>query len=104
MWREYVEPHYTYKAVELKDLYYFKNSGEMSEELFEVLQPENLLYVFEDYHVRRPKRIASLSVMPYWYELSSKYESGYTPSGKISRYQRASFALDPKEMNSLFFF
>jgi hypothetical protein len=75
----------------------------MSEELFEVLQPENLLYIFEDYHVRRPKRIAYLSVMPYWYESSNKYISGYTPYGKISQYQRASFALDPKEMNSLFF-
>jgi hypothetical protein len=103
MWREYVEPHYTYKAVELKDLKYFESSGEMSEEPFEVLQPENLPYVFEDYRVRRPKRIVSLSVMPYWYELSNKYASGYTPSGKISQYQRASFALDPKVMNSLFF-
>jgi hypothetical protein len=70
----------------LKDFKYFKNSGEMSE-LFEVLQPENLLYVFEDYHVRKPKCIASLSVMLYWYELSNKYVSGYTPSGKISQYQ-----------------
>jgi hypothetical protein len=87
----------------LKDLKYFENSGEMSEELFEVLQPENLLYVFEDYHVRRPKRITSLSVMPYWYELSNKYVFGYIPSGKISQYQRASFAIGPKEMNSLLF-
>ncbi len=33
MWREYVKPHYTYIAVELKDINYFKNSGEMTEEL-----------------------------------------------------------------------
>ncbi len=103
MWREYVKPHYAYIAVELKDINNFKNSGEMTEELFEVLRPKNFLYVFEDYHVRRPRRIASLSVMPYWYELSSKYVYGYTPSGKIIKYQRASIALDPKEMNSLFF-
>jgi hypothetical protein len=28
---------------------------------------------------------------------------GYTLSGEIIKYQRASFSLDPKEMNSLFF-
>jgi hypothetical protein len=45
VWREYVKSHYTYKAVELKDLNYFKNSDEMREELLETL-PLRICFTF----------------------------------------------------------